>query len=121
VTVYDVPLSLEGAEGLSLLVGMTANVEIEVGQATDALLVPTLALIRSGSSYQVMVPNTTDPAGEPETVPVQIGLSDGTYTQILKGLNAGDQIIVQYDLTGSESNFQSGGGGGLFSFFMGRR
>jgi len=44
VTVYDVPLSLSGAEALDLLVGMTANVEIEVGYASDALLVPTLAL-----------------------------------------------------------------------------
>jgi HlyD family secretion protein len=115
VTVYDVPLSLEGAEALNLLVGMTANVEIRVGQATDALLVPTLALQKVNGGYQVLVPNTMDPvAGEPEAVPVQVGLSDGTYTQVIKGLNAGDQVIVEYD-TESETDgmFEMGGPGGM--------
>jgi RND family efflux transporter MFP subunit len=105
VTVYDVPLSLSGAEALNLLVGMTANVEVEVGYVSDALLVPTLALQKVSGSYQVSVPNTLDPEGEPETVPVQVGLSNGTYTQIVKGLIAGDQVIVQLDSGGSEDMF----------------
>jgi len=104
VTVYDVPLSLSGAEGLNLLVGMTANVEISIGEAADALLVPTLALSKVSGQYQVSVPNTLDPAGEPETVPVQVGLSDGTYTQVLKGLNEGDQVLVTLS-TGTEEIF----------------
>ena len=111
VTVYDVPLSLSGAEALNLLVGMTANVEIEVGHVSDALLVPTLALQKVSGSYQVSVPNTLDPAGEPETVPVQIGLSNGTYTQIVKGLIAGDQVIVQLDASGSDDFFPGMGAG----------
>jgi HlyD family secretion protein len=123
VTVYDVPLSLNGAEDLNLLVGMTANVKIEVGYAGDALLVPTLALQKVSGAYQVSVPNTTDPAGEPETVPVQIGLSNGTYTQILKGLIAGDQVIVQLDSSEEDGMFQSSSGGILSSLFRvgGRR
>jgi HlyD family secretion protein len=94
---------------------MTANVEIQVGQVTDALLVPTMALMRASSGYQVLVPNTADPSGEPEAVPVQVGLSDGTYTQVLKGLNAGDQVLVQLD-TGSDETFGFGmmeGRGGM--------
>jgi RND family efflux transporter MFP subunit len=112
VTVYDVPLSLTGAEALNLLVGMTANVEIEVGHVSDALLVPTLALQKVSGQYQVSVPNTLDPSGEPETVPVQIGLSNGTYTQIVKGLIAGDQVIVQLDTSQSTDFFQGMGPGG---------
>jgi HlyD family secretion protein len=114
VTVYDVPLSLEGAEALNLLVGMTANVEVQVGQATDALLVP-MALTRASGGYQVLVPNTANPEGEPEAVPVQVGLSDGTYSQVLKGLNDGDQVLVELD-TGSEETFfgfDRGEGGGM--------
>jgi HlyD family secretion protein len=115
VTVYDVPLSLVGAEGLNLLVGMTANVEIQVGQATDALLVPTMALTRASGGYQVLVPNTADPEGEPEAVPVQVGLSDGTYTQVLKGLNDGDHVLVELDTGTEETFFGFGGmeGGGM--------
>ena len=123
VTVYEVPLSLSGAEELDLLVGMTANVEIEVGQASDALLVPTLALVKASGAYQVLVPNTTDPTGDPETVPVQIGLSNGTYTQIVKGLNAGDQVIVQLESTSSTGSFRSGNSSvfsSIFRFMGGR-
>jgi HlyD family secretion protein len=118
VTVYDVPISLEGTEALNLLVGMTANVEVQVGQATDALLVPTMALTRASGGYQVLVPNTVDPEGEPEAVPVQVGLSDGTYTQILKGLNDGDEVLVELD-TGSEETFFGFGRGEGGGFMMG--
>jgi len=111
VMVYSAPISLTGAEELSLLVGMTANVEIQVAQATDALLVPTIALQQSNGTYQVLVPNTTDPNGEPEAVPVEIGLSDGTYTQIVKGLNAGDQVVVEIQSSTSDSQNMGGPGG----------
>ncbi len=95
VMVYSVPISLTGTEDLALRVGMTANVEIQVGETGETLLVPTLALIQSNGMYQVMVPNTTDPDGTPETAPVEIGQSDGTYTAVLKGLNEGDKVLVE--------------------------
>jgi HlyD family secretion protein len=123
VMVYSVPISLTGAEKLSLLVGMTANVDIQVGDATDALLVPTLALQQSNNMVQVLVPNTTDAEGAPEAVPVEIGLSDGTYTQITKGLNAGDQVVVQLSSGSSSSTPRNMGGGimgGLGGMFGGR-
>ena len=109
VMVYAVPVSLTGADNLALLVGMTANVEIQVGQATDALLVPTLALSKANGLYQVLVPNTTDPNGDPVAVPVEVGLSDGAYTQITKGLNPGDQVVVQIASTSSSSSSFPGG------------
>jgi HlyD family secretion protein len=117
VMVYEVPVSLTGAEGLPLLVGMTANVQIQVGSVENALLVPAMALQRVSGKYQVLVPNTLDPTGEPEAVPVEVGLSNGTYTQIVKGLNEGDQVIVQIAATQStnpffrgEVRFMEGGG-----------
>ena len=111
VMVYAVPVSLTGADNLALLVGMTANVEVQVGQASDALLVPTLALTKANGLYQVLVPNTADPNGDPVAVPVEVGLSDGTYTQITKGLNPGDQVVVQVASTTSSSQTQGGPGG----------
>jgi HlyD family secretion protein len=112
VMVYDVPISLTGAEDLALLVGMTANVDIQVGQVTDALLVPTIALQQTNGLYEVQVPNTTDPSGAAETVPVELGLSDGTYTQVTKGLNAGDSVLVQLQSTSSSSSSKTMGGSG---------
>ena len=103
ITVYQVPVSLEGAEALPLLVGMTANVEIQVGQVEDALLVPTMALQTLNGMYQVLVPDT-DPESAAVAVPVEVGLSDGVYTQITRGLNAGDQVVVQLE-DASSANF----------------
>ena len=115
VMVYEVPISLVGAEKLPLLVGMTANVKIAVGQAENALLVPAMALQKANGMYQVLVPNTTDPAGQPEAVPVEVGLSDGSYTQIVRGLNDGDKVVVEMAAAQSNTNFRGfgeiGGGG----------
>ena len=111
VMAYAVPVSLSGADNLALLVGMTANVEIQVGQAADALLAPTLALTKANGLYQVLVPNTTDPNGDPVAVPVEIGLSDGAYTQITRGLNPGDHVLVQIASTTSSPQMMGGPGG----------
>ena len=115
VMVYQVPISLVGADKLPLLVGMTANVKIALGQAENALLVPAMALQKANGLYEVLVPNTTDPAGQPEAVPVEVGLSDGSYTQIVSGLNDGDKVVVQMAAAQSNTNFRGfgdiGGGG----------
>ena len=112
VMVYEVPISLVGAEKLPLLVGMTANVKIAVGQAENALLVPAMALQKANGMYQVLVPNTADPAGQPEAVPVEVGLSDGSYTQIVRGLNDGDKVMVELSAAQSNTNANFRGGGG---------
>jgi multidrug efflux pump subunit AcrA (membrane-fusion protein) len=114
VMVYQVPISLVGADKLPLLVGMTANVKIAVGQAENALLIPAMALQKANGMYQVLVPNTADPAGQPEAVPVEVGLSDGTYTQIVRGLNEGDDVLVQLSAAQSNTNTNFRGGGGGF-------
>jgi|WetSurMetagenome_2_1015567.scaffolds.fasta_scaffold16489_2 HlyD family secretion protein len=111
VMVYTVPVSLTGAEKLALRVGMTANVDIKVADITDALLVPTIALQQSNGRYQVLVPTTADPNGATQAVTVEVGLSDGTYTQILKGLSVGDKVVEQVKSTTLTSNQQMGPGG----------
>ncbi len=109
VMVYEVPVELQGAEGLPLLVGMTANVAISTGEAADALLVPTMALTKSDGMVQVQVADPANPSASPQAVPVQIGLSNGTYTQITAGLNEGDQVVFQVS-SDSASDFPMGGG-----------
>ncbi len=115
VMTYDVPIRIPGAENLPLLVGMTANVVIQTGAVQNALLIPTMALTKADGMYTVQVPNTLDPAGAPESVPVEVGLSDGTYTQIVRGLVAGDQVLVTISAA-DNSSFRGFGmmvGGGM--------
>jgi RND family efflux transporter MFP subunit len=114
VMVYDVPISLTGADKLPLLVGMTANAQIQVAQAANALLVPTMALQRVGGQYQVLLP-VTDPAlpeGATVAVPVEVGLSDGVNTQITSGLQPGDQVVVQVEAAQTTSPFAPPGNPG---------
>jgi multidrug efflux pump subunit AcrA (membrane-fusion protein) len=121
IMVYEVPISLVGADELPLLVGMTANVDIATGQAENALLVPTMALQTVNGMYQVLVPSS-DPEGDPVSVPVEVGLSNGTYTEIVRGLNPGDQVVVQLSASDSSGTLRGlGGGGNALRMFTGAR
>jgi RND family efflux transporter MFP subunit len=118
VMVYEVPISLEGAQDLGARVGMTADVNVSTGEAADVLLLPTMALTRANGMYQVQVVDPSTPDAQPQTTPVEIGLSDGTYTQIVAGLNEGDQVVVEMSDSSSGTNagraIQRGGMMGMF-------
>ncbi len=107
VMVYEVPISLAGAQDLPLRVGMTANATIAVGSADNALLVPSMAIQNYGDRYQVLIPGSGEGA-QPSAVTVDVGLTNGTYTQILDGLAVGDQVVVEMS-NSTTSNFPFGG------------
>ncbi|MBM4431602.1 MAG: efflux RND transporter periplasmic adaptor subunit, partial [Chloroflexi bacterium] len=109
VVTYQVRLSLEGADGVDLRSGMTANVKIVTGQRQDALLVPLLAVQQSEDGYVVLVQDTS--RGAAVTTRVQVGLNDGTYVEIVRGLNEGDQVVVEYQSTTQQQSFVVGMGG----------
>jgi len=108
VLTYEVPVSLEGAEGVALKTGMTANLNIVVGRRENALLVPAMAVQQGEEGNVVMVQDT--PQGTAVATPVQVGLSDGTYVEIVSGLIEGDRVLVQYQAT--QQQFPGFGGGG---------
>jgi HlyD family secretion protein len=113
IMVYDVPISLTGAEKLPLLVGMTANAQIQVAQVADALLVPAIALQRISGQYQVQL-LAGDPSLGPDAtiaVPVEVGLSDGVNTQVVSGLKAGDQVVIQIEAAQTTAANPFGGPG----------
>ncbi len=108
VVTYPVRLSLEGAENVSLRSGMTANVTIVTGQKQNVLLVPLLAIQQGDTGDVVLV---QDPAtGTATTAPVQVGLNDGTYVEIVRGLNEGDVVVFEYESTSEQEGVFFGGG-----------
>lgn len=121
VMVYEVPISLQGGESLPLLVGMTANAQIQTGQANNAVLIPSIAVQEVGGKSQVLVPNPADAQGPPQVVDVQTGLSDGTNTQIVSGLSAGEKVLVRYTSTQTTNQNRNQGGFGIFSSILGGR
>jgi hypothetical protein len=79
-----------------------------------------MAVQRGSSGYQVLIPNATDSQGEPMAVPVEVGLSDGTYTQIVRGLNLGDKVVVQMTASSQTNFFNRRGGVTIMGIQIGR-
>ncbi|MEI6288395.1 MAG: efflux RND transporter periplasmic adaptor subunit [bacterium] len=85
--------------------GMSVSVSIITDSRINVLVVPSSAVKTSnGASYVQMLDNPVSAdqatqgvvyAGTPKRQTVVIGLSDDTYTEIISGLNEGDQIITK--------------------------
>jgi len=111
VLTYEVPVSLEGPEDVSLKPGMTANLKIVVGQRENVLLVPALAVQQGEEGNVVMVQDSPqEPAVQTQ---VEVGLSDGLYVEVVRGLNEGDQVVIEYQPV-EEEMFRFPGMGGMF-------
>jgi Cu(I)/Ag(I) efflux system membrane fusion protein len=75
----------------SLLPGMFAQVRIEHAHNSDTLLVPSEAVIVTGTRSLVFVVQSD---GHFAPVDVETGLESQGQTQILRGLSAGQQVVV---------------------------
>ena len=108
IVAYEVHLAL-GDHDLPLRVGMTANANLTTGERNDVLLVPNRAITidRTTGTYTVRRLNATAAEGF-EEVEIQIGLRDNQFTQVLDGLNEGDQLLIGNSIP---SAFGPGGGG----------
>jgi HlyD family secretion protein len=107
VVTYEVLVSLEGAEGVSLRSGMTANLSIVLGRRQDVLLVPVLAVWQADEGNVVIVQASPDVTVE---MPVEVGLSDGVYVEVNGGLIEGDMVVVEYQSADDQTNFFGGFG-----------
>lgn len=82
---------------LPVLAGMTANADLITSQKDGVLLLANAAIIadRENGTYSVnLVSRDGDNQISFTETPVTIGLRDGSFTQIISGLNAGDEILV---------------------------
>jgi len=74
---------------------MTANAEIMLEERKGVLAVPEGAIIyKKDRSMEVEIPDATSETGK-RRVPVTTGISNGSKTQIVKGLTEGQQVILQ--------------------------
>ncbi len=71
--------------------GMTATVRAVVARSTDALIVPTSAVRRSGDGW---VARVLDPDGTTREIEVELGVTSGSRVEIVSGLVAGDEVVV---------------------------
>jgi len=134
VVTYDAVIDVNNPE-LKLRPGMTANVTFVHEQRFDALRIanaalrfkPTPDLLGTKSKPAGTALTSTQPrgkrdevqdrrtlwvlrSGKPEAVPVKVGITDGSHTEIVEGaLREGDQVIVD---VASGGNPQAPGGRG---------
>jgi HlyD family secretion protein len=94
VTTFEVRVSISN-ESRKLLATMTANAEIVLEEKKGVLAIPEGAIIyKKDRSTEVEIPDATVPAGL-RRVPVTTGISNGSKTEIAKGLSLGQQVILQ--------------------------
>jgi RND family efflux transporter MFP subunit len=118
VVSYPISISLTVPDGVQLLAGMSATATVEIKLASHALLVPSAAVTEMGGRSVVMV--MVD--GQPQPRMVTVGATDGVETEVVTGINEGDEVIVQTATTGTSSGTSSGSsssgrefpGGGIF-------
>ncbi len=70
--------------------GTPVQVDIEAEQHTGVVLIPGSALVREAEETGVFIAN----GDKAQWRPVHIGLTDGTYTEILSGVRPGEIVIV---------------------------
>ncbi len=90
---FSVRIRLVGEE-LTKLLGLQADLAFTTEKLENVLLVKNEALFSEGRDCYVYVPVRLSGSarwGE-EKKPVRIGVTDGTFTQIISGLKAGDEI-----------------------------
>jgi len=94
---------LDNTAGL-LRPGMSARVTLALTASEDTLVVPTETLIRTGTQTRVMV---AEGSGRFRTQAVRIGNEIADQTQILAGLQEGEQVVVSGQfLLDSEARLQ---------------
>jgi HlyD family secretion protein len=94
VTTFEVRVSIDNPGG-ELKANMTANAEILLDEHKNVLTVPENAVTYDNQkNAYVNVPDRSQKEGS-HKVKVNIGLSNGSVTEIASGLKEGDQVVLQ--------------------------
>jgi HlyD family secretion protein len=94
VTTFEVRVSINNPGG-ELKAMMTANAEMILEEHKNVLFVPESSLIYDQSkAASVEIPDAKAKDGKTK-VAVRAGISNGAKTEILSGLNEGQQVVLQ--------------------------
>jgi HlyD family secretion protein len=94
VTTFEVRVSINNPGG-ELKANMTANAEIILDEHKGVLMVPESAVMYDNQKKaSVEIPDKKQKEGK-RKIPVTVGLSNGSVTEILSGLKEGEQVVLQ--------------------------
>jgi HlyD family secretion protein len=111
VVTYQVKISLD-AENTQVKSGMSTSAEIVTAVKPEVLLVPNGAVKTKGGVNYVEIPAAPNKqlaalTNLPWPVSVKIGLANDTSTEIISGLNEGDQVISRTITAGVAATTQA--------------
>ncbi|MGE5592271.1 MAG: HlyD family secretion protein [Betaproteobacteria bacterium] len=81
--------------------GMTADVDIVLDRRTNVLTIPNAALEERRGR---LMARTLDEKGEPFFKRVELGITDGTTTEVISGLAEGDMVAVRGSSAGTSAS-----------------
>ena len=94
VTTFEVRVSIDNPGG-ELKANMTANAEILLDEHKGVLTVPENAVMYDNQkNASVQVPDSKQKDGV-RKVPVTVGLSNGSVSEVVSGLKEGQQVVLQ--------------------------
>lgn len=94
VVTFEVKVSINNPGG-ELRANMTANAEIVLEEHKGILLVPESAILYDAQrNASVEIPDLSKPKGR-DKISIKTGISNGTRTEVLQGLNEGQKVILQ--------------------------
>ena len=71
--------------------GFTATIKILIEEKKGVVLVPNRAIIREGANTSVQVMNS----GANQRRPIRTGINNAQFTEVTRGLNEGEQVLIQ--------------------------
>lgn len=92
VTNFTVKLAVEDPKQ-QLQAGMNVNVKFNVGKLDNALVVPTVAIVRQERGTGVFVAGRGE---RPRFKPITTGASVADKTVVVSGLDAGDNVLISF-------------------------
>jgi HlyD family secretion protein len=93
VVTFEVWVSIENPGGV-LLPNMTANAEIVLEERTETLLLPEAAIRYTSQRAPYVELPPQGAKGQSTSVPIELGISNGTRTEVLRGLSLGQEILM---------------------------
>jgi HlyD family secretion protein len=93
VTTFEVEVSIDNPGG-ELKANMTANAEIVLEEHADALVIPEAAITYDADRNAFV--DVADAGAEQgwRRVPITVGIGNGTRTEVVDGLSAGDRLVL---------------------------
>ena len=91
---FEVRVSIDNGSG-ELRANMTSNAEIVLEEHKNVFLIPERAVIYDASRQAFAERVVPDSKTGRQRVPITIGISNGTRTEVVKGLSKGDRVVLQ--------------------------